>query len=80
MHALLFSQGCILNLFKYFYSIKLGALRFKTTAESCLNEHRMHTVIAKVLTAVYHWKEVANKIGIANKEIQRMQSAFNIGF
>jgi len=43
-----------------------------------LDENQMNNIINEVLEVVSTWKEVANKIGISNKEQVLMDKAFNI--
>lgn len=43
-----------------------------------LDENQMNIILNEVITAVNSWKNIANQLGIPNKEIQPMQKAFNI--
>jgi serine/threonine-protein kinase HipA len=43
-----------------------------------LDENQMNIILDEVMAAIKPWKEMADKIGIPNKEIQLMEKAFNI--
>ena len=43
-----------------------------------LDENQMNTILNEVIKAVNSWKNIANQLGIPNKEIQLMQKAFNM--
>jgi serine/threonine-protein kinase HipA len=42
-----------------------------------LNTHEMNTIVEEVTSTVANWEKIAKEIGISNKEIAMMSSAFN---